>query len=108
MGMKARCPCGCYNTRGSSSFELLARWCGLSPCHASSGARQADAGLVKAAHPALRAGLLEAGPRLAQHDPRWRAFGPRRRRAGKPGRVVAAAVANRGVRWLFPQLPPAA
>jgi transposase len=88
--------------------KQLSRFCGLSPCNASSGQRQADAGLVKAANPALRSVLIEAGHRLARCDPRWRAFGQRLRRAGKPGSVVAAAVANRWVRWLFHQLQPAA
>jgi transposase len=45
--------------------KQLSRFCGLSPCNASSGARQADAGLVKAANPALRSVLIEAGHRLA-------------------------------------------
>lgn len=84
--------------------KQLARFCGLSPRNASSGQRQADAGLVKAANPALRAVLIEAGHRLARHDARWRTLAQRLRKAGKPGSVVAAAVANRWVRWLFHQL----
>jgi transposase len=84
--------------------KQLARFCGLSPKNASSGARQADAGLIRAANPQLRAVLIEAAHRLAHHDPRWRALGQRLRGAGKPGSVVAAAVANRWVRWLFHQM----
>lgn len=84
--------------------KQLARFCGLSPKNASSGQRQADAGLIRAANPQLRAVLIEAAHRLARHDPRWRALGQRLRKAGKPGSVVAAAVANRWVRWLFHQM----
>jgi transposase len=84
--------------------KQLARFCGLSPKNASSGQRQADAGLIRAANPQLRAMLIEAAHRLARHDPRWRALGQRLRNAGKPGSVVAAAVANRWVRWLFHQM----
>jgi transposase len=84
--------------------KQLARFCGLSPANASSGQRQADAGLIRAARPQLRAVLIEAAHRLAQHDPRWRALGRRLRQAGKPGSVAAAAVANRWVRWLFHQM----
>jgi transposase len=85
--------------------KQLARFCGLSPRNASSGQRQADAGLIRAANPQLRAVLIEAAHRLARLDPRWRALSKRWRQAGKPGSVVAAAVANRWVRWLFHQMP---
>jgi transposase len=90
------------------SGKQLARFCGLSPQNASSGPRQADAGLIPAANPALRAVLIEAAHRLARLDPKWRALAVRLRRAGKPGSLVAAAVANRWVRWLFHQLQPKA
>jgi transposase len=86
------------------SGKQLARFCGLSPRNASSGQRQADAGLIRAANPQLRAVLIEAAHRLARLDRRWRAFAQRLRGAGKPGSVVAAAVANRWVRWLFHQM----
>jgi transposase len=83
------------------SGKQLARFCGLSPRNASSGERQADAGLVKAANPALRAVLIEAAHRLIQYEPRWRQLASRLRAAGKPGSVTAAAVANRWMRRLF-------
>jgi transposase len=84
--------------------KQLSRFCGLSPRNASSGQRQADAGLVKAANPALRAVLIEAAHRLIRHDPRWAKLACRLRTAGKPGSVRAAAVANRWVRWLYYQM----
>ena len=40
--------------------KQLARYCGLSPRNASSGQRQADAGLIKAGSELLRATLIEA------------------------------------------------
>ena len=86
------------------SGKQMARFCGLSPKNASSGQRQADAGLIRAANPQLRAVLIEAAHRLGRLDPQWQALAQRLRRAGKPGSVVAAAVANRWVRWLFHQL----
>jgi len=89
------------------SGKQLARFCGLSPKNASSGQRQADAGLIRAANPQLRAVLIEAAHRLGRLDPRWRALAQRLRTAGKPGSVVAAAVANRWVRWLFHQMQAA-
>jgi transposase len=84
--------------------KQLARYCGLSPRNASSGQRQADAGLIKAGSELLRAALIEAAHRLIRFDPRWGALGAKLRAAGKPGSVVAAAVANRWVRWLFHQV----
>jgi len=86
--------------------KQLARFCGLSPRNVSSGQRQADAGLVKAANPQLRAVLIEAAHRLARLEPRWRQLAQHLRSQGKPGSVVAAAVANRWVRWLFHAMQP--
>jgi len=81
--------------------KQLARFCGLSPRNASSGQRQADAGLIKAANPELRALLIEAAHRLGRLHPRWQALKARLVQKGKPGSVIAAAIANRWVRWLF-------
>ena len=61
------------------SGKQLARFCGLSPKNASSGQRQADAGLIRAADPQLRTVLIEAAHRLARLDPRWWALAGRRR-----------------------------
>jgi transposase len=84
--------------------KQLARFCGLSPRNASSGQRQADAGLIPAGNPQLRATIVEAAHRLIRLDPRWAALADRLRGSGKPACVVAAAVANRWVRWLFHQV----
>jgi transposase len=87
--------------------KQLARFCGLSPRNASSGERQADAGLIQAGHPELRATLIEAAQRLIRYEPRWRRHGYRLRERGKPYSVAVAAVANRWIRWLFHQMQPA-
>jgi transposase len=84
--------------------KQLARYCGLSPRNASSGQRQADAGLIKAGNELLRATIIEAAHRLIRFDDRWGALATSLRAAGKPGSVVAAAVGNRWVRWLFHQV----
>ncbi|MGE3818854.1 MAG: IS110 family transposase [Isosphaeraceae bacterium] len=86
------------------SGKQLARYCGLSPRNASSGQRQADAGLIKAGNELSRATLIEAAHRLIRFDDRWRALATTLRVAGKPACVVAAAVANRWTRWLFHQV----
>jgi len=86
------------------SGKQLARFCGLTPRNASSGLRQADAGLINAANTALRSVVIEAAHRLMRFDPRWSQLGQSLRRRGKPGSVAAAAVGNRWVRWLFHQL----
>lgn len=80
--------------------KQLSRYCGLTPRNASSGQRQADAGLVKAGNVQLRTTLIEAAHRLVRFDPRWKAYSQRLRSNGKSGSVVAAAVANRWVRGL--------
>jgi transposase len=88
--------------------KQLARFCGLSPRNASSGPRQADAGLVKAGNPELRAVLIELAWRLIRYEPRWRALAGGLRGRGKAGSLTAAAVANRFVRWLHHEMTLAA
>jgi len=88
------------------SGKQLSRFCGLSPCNASSGQRQADAGLIKAGNRQLRATLIEAAHRLMRRDPRWIALANSWERRGKPRCLVVAAVANRWVRWLYHELQP--
>jgi len=89
------------------SGKQLARFCGLSPRNASSGQRQADAGMIKAGNNELRALLIETAHRLIRCDERWTALAARLSSRGKPTNVVVAAVANRWVRWLFHQVQPA-
>jgi len=80
--------------------KALARFCGVSPRNASSGSRQADAGLVRAGSGLLRATLIELAHRLCRWEPRWRSLKERLVAAGKAGSVATAALANRWVRWL--------
>ena len=86
------------------SGKQLARFCGLTPWNASSGSRQADAGLIRACNDDLRSVLIEAGHRLKRCDPRWSELANQLRQAGKPGSVIAAAVANRWMRWLYHEM----
>jgi transposase len=88
----------------SRTGKQLARYCGLSPRNASGGQKQADAGLIKAGNELLRATIIEAAHRLIRFDARWKALAASLRAAGKPPRVVAAAVADRWVRRLFHQV----
>jgi len=81
--------------------KQLARFCGVTPRNASSGKRQADAGLIKAGNPHLRAVLIETAHRLMRFDPRWMVLGASVRYRTRSGSLAAAAVANRWVRWLF-------
>jgi transposase len=86
--------------------KQLGRFCGLSPRNASSGDRQADAGLIRAASGQLRATIIEAAHCLARYEPRWSAMRQRMKDAGKPGSVIAAAIGNRWLRWLFHEMKP--
>lgn len=90
------------------SGKQLARFCGLSPRNASSGERQADSGLIKAANPQLRTVLIEAGHRLRRYEPSWRTFAARLQSQGKPYCLVVAAVANRWIRQLYRRMQLAA
>ncbi|MGE0482334.1 MAG: transposase, partial [Phycisphaerae bacterium] len=84
--------------------KQLARFCGLSPRNASSGERQADAGLIGSCSRQLRATLVEAAHRLKRFDVRWAKLANTLKERGKPGSVIAAAVANRWVRGLYHDL----
>lgn len=85
--------------------KQLARFCGVTPRNASSGARQADAGLIKAGNPELRKVLVELAHRLIHRlDGKWSKLAYGMIRRGKPTNVVVAAVANRWVRWLHHEL----
>lgn len=85
--------------------KQLARFCGVTPRNASSGARQADAGLVPAGNPELRMVLIELAQRLVSRIPgRWAELAQGMLRRGKPKNVVVAAIANRWVRWVHHEL----
>jgi transposase len=84
--------------------KQLSRFCGLTPRNASSGQRQADAGLIKAGNPQLRATLMQLAHQLIRRERRWCAFAARQLEAGKPKCVIVAAVANRWIRWLYHQV----
>lgn len=86
------------------SGKQLARYCAVTPKNVSSGKRQADGGLIKAGNLPLRSLLIEAAHRLCRYAPQWREMKQRLKQAGKPGGVIAAAVANRWVRQLLWQI----
>ena len=84
--------------------KQLSRYCGVTPCNASSGERQADSGLVQAGHDDLRAVLIQLAKRLPRH-PRWKVFKERLGKKKHPN-VVSAAIANRWVRSIHHKLVP--
>ncbi|MCP4591684.1 MAG: IS110 family transposase [bacterium] len=88
------------------SGKQLAHYCGVSPQNASSGERQADAGLVRGGNRQLKLALIELAHRVKRYDPHWCALAARLLRAGKPRCVIVAAVANRWIRKLYYQMLP--
>ena len=88
------------------SGKQLSRYCGVTPRNASSGQKQADAGLVKAGNTGLRIVLVQAAQRLMNFSPHWSAFAARLKKKGKPHNVIVAAVANRWLRRLYHQMQP--
>jgi len=81
--------------------KQLSRYCGLSPCNASTGEKQADAGLINGCNKLLRATLIQAAHRLVRTNPRWSRLHDSLRRRDKPACVAVAAVANRWMRGLY-------
>jgi len=86
------------------SGKALSRYCGLSPCNASSGQRQADKGLIDACNKRLRGVLIQMAWSLTMNHPRWKALAQSMRERGKPGSVISAAIANRFMRWLWHEM----
>jgi transposase len=84
--------------------KQLARFCGLTPRNASSGRKQADAGVIRAGNAELRRVLTQAAHRLIMHVPRWSTLASQMKQRGKPVPLIVAAVANRWVRSLHHQL----
>jgi transposase len=83
--------------------KQMARFCGLSPRNASSGQKEADAGLIRASNPVLRTTVIELAHRLIRLHPRWAKMKHDLLQRGKPGSLAVAAVANRCLRWLYHQ-----
>ena len=81
--------------------KQLSRYCGLSPCNASTGEKQADAGLINGCNKLLRATLIQAAHRLVRTETRWGRLHQALRSRGKPACVAVAAVANRWMRGLY-------
>ena len=86
------------------SGKQLARFCSVTPLNASSGKKQADAGLVRQGSPELRRIVVEAAQRIGRYDEKWKALKRRLVARGKPNSVAIAAVGNRWVRWLYHQI----
>jgi transposase len=80
--------------------KQLARYCGMSPCNASTGQKQADAGLIDGCNKLLRATVVQAAQRLRRTSRRWSLFAEALERRGKPTCVIVAAVGNRWLRHL--------
>ena len=80
--------------------KQLSRFCGVTPRNASSGERQADAGLIKAGNAMLKTTIIEAAQRLVRYDQEWSQFAARHSKNGKPKALIIGAVANRWIRRL--------
>jgi transposase len=78
----------------------LSRYCGMSPCNASSGKKVADAGLIDGCNKLLRLTIVQAAHRLIRTIERWRKLSDSMRSRGKPPCVIVGAVGNRWMRNL--------
>jgi len=80
--------------------KQLSRYCGMSPCNASSGAKVADAGLIDGCNKLLRLTVVQAAHRLIRTVQRWSKLADSMRARGKPACVIVGAVGNRWLRGL--------
>jgi transposase len=78
----------------------LARYCGMSPCNASSGQKVADAGLINGCNKVLRMTIVQAAHRLIRTVERWSRLADSMEKRGKPACVIVGAVGNRWMRNL--------
>lgn len=87
------------------SGKQLSCYCGVAPCNASSGKRQADAGLMENGNDILRPLLIQLAKRLPRHEERWREL-RRSLLITKGANVTSAAIANRWLRRLYHEMVP--
>jgi transposase len=87
--------------------KQLSRYCGMSPCNASSGKKVADAGLVDGCNKLVRLTIVQAAHRLIRTTERWRRLADSMRARGKPPCVIVGAVGNRWLRTLHHAMKPA-
>ena len=77
------------------------RAAGLTPAQYESAGRRRDGGISREGSVTLRRALLELGIGLWHCDPPAKAFAASLRARGKPGGVIATALANRANRIAF-------
>lgn len=80
--------------------KQLARYCGMSPCNASSGNKVADAGLIDGCNKLLRLTIVQAAHRLIRTVEHWSQLAASLKARGKPACVIVGAVGNRWLRNL--------
>jgi transposase len=88
--------------------KQLARYCGMSPCNASSGPKMADAGLVNGCNKLLRLTIVQASHRLIRTTQRWGKLAASMKARGKVPCVIVGAVGNRWLRNLHHAMKPSA
>jgi transposase len=86
--------------------KQLARYCGMSPCNASSGRKVADAGLIDGCNRVLRQTIVQASHRLIRTVERWARLADSMKARGKPACVIVGAVGNRWLRNLHHAMKP--
>jgi len=80
--------------------KQMSRYCGMSPCNASSGNKIADAGLIDGCNELLRMTVVQAAHRLIRTVQRWSRLAASLKARGNPRCVIVGAVGNRWLRNL--------
>lgn len=88
--------------------KQLARYCGMSPCNASSGNKVSDAGLIDGCNKLLRLTIVQAAHRLIRTTKRWGELADSMKARGKAPCVIVGAVGNRWLRNLHHAMKPSA
>lgn len=83
--------------------KQLSRYCGVTPCNASTGAHQSDSGLIDTGNDILRPLLIQLAKRLPKLDSHWSDLHKKLRQT-KGANVASAAIANRFLRRLFHEM----
>jgi transposase len=83
------------------SAAQVYRASGLTPRQYESAGRRRDGGISREGSVQLRRALIDLGMGLWQKDPPARAYAARLRARGKPGGIIACALAHRANRIAF-------